>query len=213
MTTPAKHAAIKITPTEVTAAKDAETVVQGVATTPGGLGGYLKNEEPVAAGAVALWVVTMLGQILVGQGIVTSDQWSGLTTALVGLISTLIIGAIGWVTRSLVASPKTQAALTATNTDATKAAQAIQAELDQVKQDAATTTAGTLTDADHARIALTVVKAVDNGIAQAAKTAAAPAATSPSTPAPAAGPIEPTIPELPPLPDIPPTPSTTGATT
>lgn len=61
--------------------------------------GFFSNEPQVVQGVV-LWVLTQVGALVLGHtSLVTSQQWSSLTTGLVPILSLIVIGAITLVWR------------------------------------------------------------------------------------------------------------------
>lgn len=65
--------------------------------------GSLVANEPVLVATFVTWLFTQLGAVVLGHThLVSSDQWSSLTTALVPIISAVLLGLIGWVTRKYV---------------------------------------------------------------------------------------------------------------
>jgi len=59
--------------------------------------------EPVMAHAAAVWLVTQIGALVVGQThLLTAHDWSGTSQGLVALVSALILGGLGKVLREKV---------------------------------------------------------------------------------------------------------------
>lgn len=62
-----------------------------------------KSSEPVLIGSAVLWVLTQAGAVVVGHtDLISGDQWSALSSALVPVITTVVIAVIGWITRGKV---------------------------------------------------------------------------------------------------------------
>lgn len=93
---------------------------------PAGLIKSITDEEPVLAAAAATWLLASVGDILVTDHVITSTAWSGLDAAVASPLAGVILIALGWAVRHLVASPKT--------------VRLLQRELDLAKSSSAATT-------------------------------------------------------------------------
>lgn len=63
----------------------------------------LVANEPLLVGAFVTWLLSFVGTLILGHtNLITSDQWSSLSTILVPVVSAAIIGAVAWVVRKFV---------------------------------------------------------------------------------------------------------------
>lgn len=73
-------------------------------TTPTPASNSFVSREPVVVAAAVAWLFSFVGSLILGHtSLITSTQWSSLSTILVPVVSALILGAVTWVTRKYVA--------------------------------------------------------------------------------------------------------------
>lgn len=63
----------------------------------------LWKSEPAMVAAAALWLVTNVGQVVIGHQWLTPSQWNGMTATLIGIVSFVLFAIAGWVVRKVVA--------------------------------------------------------------------------------------------------------------
>lgn len=72
-------------------------------TNPTSVKSGLVSNEPVLVGAFVTWLFTVLGTFILGHtDLVTSTQWSSLSSFLIPVISALVLGVIATVVRKYV---------------------------------------------------------------------------------------------------------------
>jgi hypothetical protein len=61
------------------------------------------TNEPVLVGAGITWLLSLLGTVIIGHThLLSSGQWSTLSTTLVPIISAVVLSVVGYVTRKFV---------------------------------------------------------------------------------------------------------------
>lgn len=64
---------------------------------------WIKNREPVIVAAVAGWVITNVGALILGHTTwITPDQWNSLATWLTPLVSAGVAWLLAWLVRRVV---------------------------------------------------------------------------------------------------------------
>lgn len=65
------------------------------------------DEEPVMASAVTTWLLANIGLLLAHFHLIGAEQWEGISKMLASPLAGIVLMAIGWLVRRVVASPRT----------------------------------------------------------------------------------------------------------